>query len=75
MKVYVTMKKHYTLHQFLSDKTNHFVALGIFLLITFSIPFGEGFFNQTIGMLTAGISYFILLDLTFMKTTNMENAI
>ena len=67
-KVGKSLKKNeFTLNDFLSEKANHFVALGLFLLITFTIPFGVGFLNKVMAILSAGVSYFVLLDLSFTK--------
>ncbi len=62
-------KSSITLKIFLEEKLTNFTALGLFLILTFTIPLTNGNLNKVMAMLSAGISYFILLDLV----NNEEN--
>lgn len=60
------------INDFLSGYKENFLALSIFLLITFTLAFNKGEFNRPLGVLAAGISYFLMLEVIF-KDKGDEN--
>ena len=59
------MKGKRKINDFLVGYKEDFLALSIFLLITFTLAFNQGSLNKGLGVLSAGISYFLMLEIIF----------
>ncbi len=52
-----------TIKNFLSNYSLNLVALSVFLLVAITLSSHDGYLSRPLGVLSAGISYFLLLDL------------
>ncbi|MEK6932166.1 MAG: hypothetical protein AABW56_00015 [Nanoarchaeota archaeon] len=61
-----------TIKEFLEKHLLNLVALSVFLLVTFTLAFNQSILNKSLGVLSAGISYILVIDI-ISKNSNKEN--
>jgi hypothetical protein len=52
-----------TIESYVGSKEKSFLALGIFLLLTITLASDTNFLSNVLGVLSAGISYFLFLEI------------
>jgi len=58
-----------TIKHFLKENNLNLVALSVFLLVTITLSSHTGTFSRQLGVLSAGISYFLMIDLIKKETS------
>ena len=56
-------KKFISIKDFLNENSLNLVALSVFLLVAITLSSHEGMLSHPLGVLSAGISYFLMIDL------------
>lgn len=65
-------KNHTTIKDFLKEHSLNLTALSVFLLVTITLSSHTGALSHPLGVLSAGVSYFLIIDL-IRKDTGKES--